>query len=112
MAVSARQNIMRLARMLWRSKLAESSYDKVVVHFFGKALPIEYELTRSVQTAAQKERFSVGILTTDAGLMSGGRELQIVTELKRQYNVEEVSPATPIDAERFDVLLESDSYIS
>ena len=82
-----------------------SSYDKVVVPFFGKALPIEYELTRSVQTAAQKERFSVGILTTDAGLMSGGREWQIVTELKRQYDVEEVSPATPIDAERFDVLL-------
>jgi ABC-2 type transport system permease protein len=82
-----------------------SSYDKVVVPFFGKALPIEYELTRSVQTVANKERHTVGILTTDAGLLSGGREWQIVTELKRQYEVEEVSPATPIDAERFDVLL-------
>ena len=33
-----------------------SSYDKVVVPFFGKGLPIEYELTRSVQTVADEKR--------------------------------------------------------
>ena len=82
-----------------------SSYDKVAVPFFGKGLPIEYELTRSVQTVANKDRHTVGILTTDAGLMSGSREWQIVTELKKQYDVEEVSPAAEIDAERFDVLI-------
>ena len=82
-----------------------SSYDKVVVPFFGKGLPIEYELTRSVQTVSTEQRHTVGVLTTDAGLMGGGREWQIVTELKKQYNVEEVSPASPIDAERVDVLL-------
>lgn len=81
-----------------------SSYDKVVVPFFGKGLPIEYELTRSVQTVANKERYTVGVLQTDAGLM-GGNEWQIVTELKKQYQVEDVSAATPIDTERFDVLL-------
>ena len=59
-----------------------SSFDKVVVPFFGKALPIEYELTRSVQTVANKERLKVGILNTDAQLMSGGREWRIVSELK------------------------------
>lgn len=89
-----------------------SSYDNVVAPFFGKGLPIEYELTRSVQTVADEQRHTVGILDTDAGLMSGGgggagggREWQIVTELKKQYNVEPVSPASEIDAERFDVLL-------
>ncbi len=82
-----------------------SSYDKVVVPFFGKGLPIEYELMRSVQTVAEKERHTVGILTTDAGLMSGSREWQIVTELEKQYDVEEVSPASEIDATKFDVLL-------
>jgi ABC-2 type transport system permease protein len=75
-----------------------------VIPFFGKGLPIEYELTRSVQTVASKERYKLGILTTDARLV-GGRDWDIVTELKKQYDVEEVSPATEIDADRFDVLL-------
>ena len=82
-----------------------SSFDKVVVPFFGKGLPIEYELTRSVQTVANKDRHQLGILTTEAGLISGTREWQIVTELKKQYDVEEVSPSTEIEAEKFDVLL-------
>ena len=37
--------------------------------------------------------------------MSGSREWRIVTELKKQYDVEEVSPANPIDDAKFDVLL-------
>ena len=82
-----------------------SSYDKVVVPFFGKGLPIEYELTRSVQTVANKQRYQVGILATDAGMLSGTREWQIVTELKKQYDVEEVTADSPIDSERFDVLV-------
>jgi ABC-2 type transport system permease protein len=82
-----------------------SSYDKVVVPFFGKGLPIEYELTRSVQTVANEDRYTVGVLNTDADLVSGSREWRIVTELKKQYNVEEVSPESAIDSERFDVLI-------
>ncbi len=82
-----------------------SSFDKVVVPFFGKGLPIEYELTRSIQTVANEERHTVGVLRTDANLMGGSRDWQIVDELRKQYRVEEVSPAVPIDAERFDVLL-------
>jgi ABC-2 type transport system permease protein len=81
-----------------------SSYDKVVVPFFGKGLPIEYELTRSVQTVAQEERLTVGILETDAGL-TGGRDWQIVQELKKQYNVEDVSPVSSINKSDFDVLI-------
>ncbi len=37
-----------------------SSFDKVVVPFFGKGLPIEYELTRSIQTVANEKRHTVG----------------------------------------------------
>jgi ABC-2 type transport system permease protein len=82
-----------------------SSFDKVVVPFFGKGLPIEYELTRSVQTVADDTRYTVGILRTDAGLLDGAREWRIVTELKKQYNVVEVAPTGPLDAQQFDVLL-------
>lgn len=81
-----------------------SSYDKVVVPFFGKGLPIEYELTRSVQTVANKERHTVGVLTTDANVM-GSNDWRIITELKKQYDVEEVSPNNEIDGEKFDVLM-------
>lgn len=82
-----------------------SSFDKVVVPFFGKGLPIEYELTRSVQTVANKERHTVGVLATDANVLSGSNEWQIVTELKKQYDVEEVSPNSEIDSDKFDVLM-------
>jgi len=81
-----------------------SSFDKVVVPFFGKGLPIEYELTRSVQTVADDTRYTVGVLQTDADLM-GQREWRIITELKKQYNVESVSAASEIDPSGFDVLL-------
>ncbi len=82
-----------------------SSYDKVVIPFFGRGLPIEYELMRSVRTVASEERHRVGILSTDAGLMSPSQEWQIVTELKKQYEVESVSADSEIDPSSFDVLL-------
>lgn len=82
-----------------------SSYDKVVIPFFGKGLPIEYELTRSIRTVAAEQRHKVGILTTDANVMNVSREWQIVTELKKQYDVEIVSADTAIDADSFDVLM-------
>ncbi len=81
-----------------------SSYDKVVVPFFDRGLPIEYELTRCVDTVATEKRLTVGILATDAQLM-GGRNWQIVTELEKQYNVEEVLPSAEIEGDKFDVLL-------
>jgi len=82
-----------------------SSYDKVVIPFFGKGLPIEYELTRSIRTVATEQRHKVGILTTDANVMNVSQEWQIVTELKKQYDVETVSADTAIDADSFDVLM-------
>jgi len=82
-----------------------SSYDEVVSPFIGAGTPIEYEITRSISTVTNQERLTVGILTTDANLISPSREWQIVTELKNAYNVVEVSPASEIKADGFDVLI-------
>jgi len=87
--------------------------NEVVVPFFDVGLPVEYELTRSVWTVAAEKRRTVGILETDAKLNGGfdmssfrsSPEWRIVTELKKQYNVETVSPATPIDESKYDVIL-------
>jgi ABC-2 type transport system permease protein len=84
--------------------------DKVVIPFIDKGIPIEYELVRSICTVAQQERKKLGILKTDAQLFGGfsmqgqTEESQIVTELKKQYDVSEVDPSKPID-KRYDVLL-------
>ena len=79
--------------------------DEVVVPFVGPGALPEYELTRSVRTVAGDERLTVGVLATDANLMSGGRDWPIVDELELQYEVESVSPDGPIDGEKYDVLL-------
>jgi len=90
-----------------------SGTNEVVIPFFEVAIPIEYELTRSVRTVASEKRLTVGVLETDAKL-NGGFDMQtfrsspewrIVTELKKQYTVETVSPAGPIDDTKYDVLL-------
>lgn len=87
--------------------------NEVVVPFFDVGLPVEYELTRSVWTVAAEKRRTVGILETDAKL-NGGFDMQsfrsspewrIVSELKKQYNVESVPASAPIDESKYDVLL-------
>jgi ABC-2 type transport system permease protein len=89
-----------------------SGTEEVVIPFFDRGLPVEYELTRSIRVVSKSGRKKVGILTTDAKLMGGmdmrtfsqTPEWSIVTELKKQYDVSSVSPDTPI-ASDLDVLL-------
>ncbi len=89
-----------------------SGFDTVVVPFFDRGTPIEYELTRSVGTVSIEERRTIGILSTDARINGGfnqqtfqrSPEWQIVQELKKQYDVKEISPDSEIDAE-VDVLI-------
>ena len=67
----------------------------MVIPFFDRGLPVEYELTRSIRTVSGADRRKVGILDTDAGLlgnfdfrsMAQAREWQVVTELRKQYEV-------------------------
>jgi len=84
--------------------------DKVVVPFVDKGIPIEYELVRSITTVAKDTRKRVGVVKTDVQLfesfsMQGAvDESQLITELKKQYDVVEVDPSQPITDE-YDVLL-------
>jgi ABC-2 type transport system permease protein len=89
-----------------------SGLEEVVIPFFDRGLPVEYELTRSIRTVSRGGRKKVGILTTDAKMMGGfdmrsfGQtpEWSIVTELKKQYEVSSVAADTPIAGD-LDVLL-------
>jgi len=89
-----------------------SGLEKVVVPFFDKGTPVEYELIRSVCTAAQQKRRRLGVLTTDAEMFGGfdmmsgqSRPRQpIVEELEKQYDVVQVDASAPI-TETYDVLL-------
>jgi len=89
-----------------------SGLEKVVVPFFDRGTPVEYELVRSICTAAQQKRKRLGVLTTDADLyggfdMMGGQQRPrqpLVEELEKQYDVVQVDATAPI-TETFDVLL-------
>jgi len=84
-----------------------SGVEEVVLPFFDRGLPVEYELTRSIRVVSRSNRTKVGILSTDAKLMGGmdmrtfsqAPEWSIVTELKKQYDVSSVSPDTPISSD-------------
>lgn len=92
-----------------------SGLEKVVVPFFDYGIPVEYELVRSIGTVAQESRKKVGVVRTDAQMyggfsMAGGMPRQIpkqeiIDELQKQYDVEEVDPSQPIAVGKFDVLL-------
>jgi ABC-2 type transport system permease protein len=89
-----------------------SGLEEVVIPFFDRGMPVEYELTRSIRVVSRTGRKKVGILNTDAKMLGGfdmrsfsqNPEWQVVTELKKQYEVSSVAPETPIPAD-IDVLL-------
>ena len=97
---------------IWMGVAVTSGLDKVVIPFFDRGIPAEYELVRSIVSLAGKSKKTIGVVTTDAKLMGGfdpssmrsiPRE-PVVAELEKQYEVKEVDPTRPIDT-RYDVLL-------
>jgi ABC-2 type transport system permease protein len=92
-----------------------SGLETVVVPFFDTGSPIEYELVRSIATVARGERYTIGVVKTDANMFGGMTfsgmqpqsipKRQIVTELEQQYKVENVDASQPIDTEKYDALL-------
>ena len=97
-----------------------SGVEEVVIPFFDRGLPVEYELTRSIRVVSKSGRKKVGILTTDAKLTGGldmrsfnqTPEWSIVTELKKQYDVSSVSPDTPISSDLNVLLVAQPSSLS
>lgn len=87
-----------------------SSFDQVVIPFFGKGLPIEYELSRAIGTVSEEHRLKIGILRTDAEVVQANdsdrnREWQVVRALRMNYDVIAVDPGQKIPVDAFDVLL-------
>jgi ABC-2 type transport system permease protein len=89
-----------------------SGLDKVVVPFFDRGIPVEYEMVRSIATVSQQTRRRIGVISTDATLF-GGFDMQsfssrpdqpIITELRKQYEVESVNATSPIP-DGYDALL-------
>lgn len=74
--------------------------ERVVVPFFDRGLPVEYELARSITSVSRQQRKKIGIVTTDAelygsfNLQQGGAtpNQAIIDELEKQYDVEQVDP--------------------
>jgi ABC-2 type transport system permease protein len=86
--------------------------EEVVIPFIEAHAPIEYELTRSIGTVSGLKRRKVGIASTDAKMlggfdfqsMSSQGEWGIVTELRKQYEVVQVSVDQPV-TEKLDCLI-------
>jgi len=74
--------------------------EEFVIPFFDRGLPVEYELMRSIRVVSRAKRKKVGILNTPAKLFGGldfqsrqqTQEWSIVSELRKQYEVSQISP--------------------
>lgn len=86
--------------------------EEFVIPFFDRGLPVEYELMRSVRVVSRAQRRKVGMLATAVKLFGGfdfqnkvqTPEWSIVAELRKQYEVLEVSADSDYPAD-LDVLV-------
>jgi ABC-2 type transport system permease protein len=87
-----------------------SGLGKVVVPFFDKGIPVEYELVRSISTVTQDKVLKLGIIDTGLPFLnpSGDRasEWPLITELRQQYDIDDrpIDLTQPLKGD-YDVLL-------
>ena len=78
--------------------------EEQVIGFFDVGLPAEYEIMRSIRVVARTERKRVGVVATMANLFGGTNFQQsqftpqwsVIAELRKQYDVVELSPEAEI----------------
>ena len=78
--------------------------EEQVIGFFDIGLPAEYEIMRSIRVVAGTERKRVGVVATMANLFGGTNfqrnqftpQWSVVSELRKQYDVVEISPEMAI----------------
>jgi len=91
--------------------------EEQVIPFFDRGLPAEYEIARSIRVVARTERRRIGVVNTGIRLF-GGLDFQtmqstpawsVVEELRKQYEVVEITPSEAIadDVEGLVVVLPS-----
>lgn len=95
--------------------------EKVVVPFFNKGMPVEYELVRSIATVAQPKRKKLGVVTTEVNLsggftFAGGQPQQlpkqtILEDLEREFAVENIDITTPLSVYDDDGNLKYDALL-
>ena len=94
--------------------------EEQVIPFLDRGLPTEYEIIRSVRVVARTDRKKIGVLNTEAKLF-GGFDFQtmrsnpgwlVVEELKKQYEVIQISPSSPITEELDGLLVALPSSLS
>ncbi|MXZ72020.1 MAG: ABC transporter [Acidobacteria bacterium] len=81
--------------------------EEQVIGFFDVGLPAEYEIMRSIRVVARTERKRVGVVATMANLFGGTNFQQsqftpqwsVIAELRKQYDVVEISPEAEIRQE-------------
>ena len=94
--------------------------EEQVIPFFGRGLPTEYEIARSIRVVARSERRRIGVVNTAIRLF-GGLDFQtmqstppwsVVEELRKQYDVVEITPSGPITEELDGVVVVLPSSLS
>ncbi|MEJ2722910.1 MAG: GldG family protein, partial [bacterium] len=83
-----------------------------VIPFFDRGLPTEYELARSIRVVARSSRKKIGVVNTQVKLFGGfdfntfasQPSWPVVDEIKKQYDVVQISADDPI-AEKLDALV-------
>ncbi len=78
--------------------------EEQVIDFFDRGLPTEYEIARSIRVVANTARKKIGVVNTqlrlfgglDFNTMQSTPPWSVVDELKKQYEVVQLNPKSPI----------------
>ena len=90
---------------------------KVVIPIFDYGISVEYELMRSIATVADGKAKKIGVVRTDAQVNGGGITMgpggrpqpapqqELITELAKQYDIEDVDLSSKVEPGEYDMLL-------